>query len=408
MAVEQLKNPLKITTGDGKEWQPLYSNTNNEYSFDYNVSEFEYPEVQGTHVDKWLPKGRRFPMEFVFQGEDHLQVAESFRISSNDRRAWVIMHPAYGRIYGHAISMAVNSTALINTRISIMFVESIEDAGPKTVTDPKTIALEVEKVSAINIESFTESLTLDTTDVTQLKSNTKTMFDISVKSISDNAISAAYKNAFSTATNTLNNALSNAEFSMNAVQNFITYPSEFYLTVKQRLQIFKDQLNSLTNKIEFITSTNEKKIFENNKIGILLGMLKSTSAPIEGDYESGNYVLEVIELIFSSYAQFVDEINDLQSSTSSESNSYIPDNELQSSMNQAVNFTISNLFQVAFSAQQERIIYLENDSNVIDQTHRFYGIGNDNTNLEKFLDTNDIQLDEVIIISKGRKLIYYV
>ncbi len=46
--------------------------------------------------------------------------------------------------------------------------------------------------------------------------------------------------------------------------------------------------------------------------------------------------------------------------------------------------------------------------NVILLSHKFYGSDENDDNLQKFIDTNNIGLNELLNISKGRKVIYYI
>ena len=73
-----------------------------------------------------------------------------------------------------------------------------------------------------------------------------------------------------------------------------------------------------------------------------------------------------------------------------------------------VNYAISQLFIIALGAQQERIILLGEDSNVINLTHRFYGLDSEDLNIDKFMRNNDIGISEMLQIEKGRKIKYYV
>ena len=43
---------------------------------DYNVAEFEFPEVSGTLVSRKKPKGSRYDLEIIFQGENNLDLSQ--------------------------------------------------------------------------------------------------------------------------------------------------------------------------------------------------------------------------------------------------------------------------------------------------------------------------------------------
>jgi hypothetical protein len=98
----------------------------------------------------------------------------------------------------------------------------------------------------------------------------------------------------------------------------------------------------------------------------------------------------------------------LQSDNASSPESYIPDANSLIGLNNIINFTISNLYDVALDSKQERSIILEEDSNIFLLTHRFYGLQEDDSSIDQFMDQNEIGLNEMLGIRKGRRIIYYV
>ena len=98
----------------------------------------------------------------------------------------------------------------------------------------------------------------------------------------------------------------------------------------------------------------------------------------------------------------------LQTVNGFESDSYLPDATFIDSLNYAVNYAVSNLYEIALNARQERIICLEEDSNIIILAHRFYGLSEDDSTIDYFAQTNNIGLSETFQVEKGRKIVYYV
>jgi hypothetical protein len=406
---ENIAQPFRLITGDGKEWNPLQMESTNVFSYDFNVSEFEFPEVSGTKVDRRLPKGRRFPIDVYFQGDDNINQAEAFRLSANDTRPWIIFHPVFGRLDGHPISIKFDSSGMNTTQVTIDFVESITEDGPRITQDlaNTTIASAQKALDEANIV-VSENVTPEISDVTYMASNTNKIYEDSSGFISDSSISAEYQNAFTKASTVINIAIGNASFDITTIQNFITYPFLFADSVQNRFIVFLKQLDTLTTSINTLTTTNKKTIFENFKSSVLLAMVKSCVAPNGNEYQNAPDIFDIITQLISSYNQFIIELNSLQSINGTFFGAFIPNYTLQNELNFAVNFAVSNLYQIALNAQQARIVTLEKDSNVIIQTHRFYGLDIEDVNLNRFIDTNSVSLNELIQLKKGRELVYYV
>lgn len=406
---EKIQQPFRIITGDGKEWQPLQMESTNTFSYDFNVSEFEFPEVSGTKVDRRLPKGRRFPLEFYFQGEENIEEGEAFRISCNDLRPWVVFHPVYGRIDGHPISITFDNTGINIVKVTTDFVESISEDGPQITQDFTATTVAVADASAELANEVVSAAVVPTvTDVNYMSDSVNQMYAASSGSISDSNISAQYQNAFTKASNSINSAIGDASFGISTIQNFITYPFLFSTSVQNRLTVLVEQAKTLTTSIANLTDTNKKTIFENFKSSVLVAMVKTVVTPQDGDYLNAPDIFSVIEILIDTYNEFIEEMSQLQSQNGTFFQAFIPDYTLQSELNYAVNFAVSNLYQIALQAAQERIIYLEKDSNVIIQTHRFYGLDIEDVNLNRFIETNNVSLNELVQLKKGREIVYYV
>jgi hypothetical protein len=408
---EQLTAKMKITTGDGSIYEPLYRVDDNKYSYDFNISEFEFPEVTGTKVDRRLPKGRRFPLVLYFQGSDNFDQAEAFRISSNNLNPWTVLHPIFGQIIGHPLSLGFDNSRINVTKINVTVVESITDDGPRTTADAKETALLATDTSRETNNAFLIAGVTDpeVTDVTLMNSNVDDLYNEGSKSIGDSEIAAEYFNLFSEATNAINVALNDFGSAVNAVNAFIIYPAQFLVEVKLRFNTLKNQALALSATIENLTTPNEKKIFESQKGALVSAAIETVLTPVGDEYKSAVDVLFIMEETLTLYNDFIDELNTLQTPNGTETDSYLPDYQFMFDLNYAANYAVSNLLAIALSAQQERIVYLEADSNLIIQAHRFYGLSSDdNEELYRFINTNNIEFREYLQLKKGRKLKYYV
>jgi len=142
--------------------------------------------------------------------------------------------------------------------------------------------------------------------------------------------------------------------------------------------------------------------------GIISAMVNASINPDENDYVSTNEVLDVITQVLTSYNQYVVNIDSLQTPTGDAENSYIPNYDSISDLSDLVNYSVANLFNIALGAKQERFIFLEADSNAIILAHRFYGLEEDDSTIDDLINQNNIGINEMLQIKKGRKIIYYV
>lgn len=406
---DQIQSVMKITTGDAKTYEVLHRPESNTGSYEFNVSEFEFPELEGTKVDRRLAKGVRYPLEFYFQGTDNIDKFNEFKESSKDTRPWTVLHPIFGSITAHPLSITFSNAGINTMQITVTIVETILDDGPQTTLDPKDNAsATINKSRETNTEFFNSAVSLQITDVTLMRSNVDTLYNQGSTSISDTSISSQYFNLYNKAITSINTSLNDFSTGVIFVQDFITYPSLFTQTVQERLKVLKAQALKLSDTLDNLTDPNKKKIFENQKGALVSAVIETSVTPFANEYESAVDVIAVIETVLDIYNTFIGELQSLQTPNGTELNSYLPNAEFIFDLNYSINYAISNLFQIALNAQQERVIYLEKDSNVIIEAHRFYGLLPDDSTITRFIETNNIGMRELLQINKGRKLVYYV
>jgi len=162
--IENIKSGLSITTGDGKVYNPLYVITTK--SVDYNVAEFEFPNITGTLVKRNTAKGARYRFEMIFQGDDHIEQFKAFELSNNDQRPWQVFHPIYGNILLQPTSLIYDPTGLNNTKVTGDLIETITEEYPKITIDPKdSVGFDVVNVNEIAASSFESLVIPDASDV---------------------------------------------------------------------------------------------------------------------------------------------------------------------------------------------------------------------------------------------------
>jgi hypothetical protein len=406
--LEKIKTDLIIKTGDGRPFKPLWINA--QKSKEYNIAEFEFPNVSGTLVKRSKPKGRRYPIEIYFQGENHLDQSEAFETSADDPRPWIITHPFYGSITVQPIGLAFDNSEYNTTKITGTIVETITDENPRPVTSAvDKITEDFENTNSELSASYANSVIPDTTDKQNLTANNLLLYEMGKKSISDSIASEEYFNLFNTANTAITNATTEPLAAINAAQAVITAPSLFSQSVQSRLSLLSDQFEKLNESVSTITERSLKLLFENQAGSIISAMALSASTPLnDSDYGNRQNVIDVIEILIDNYDSYLVGLDALQTANGGSPTSYIPSATALNNLSNLINFTISNLFNIALNSKQERKIYLEADSNPILLTHRFYGLDNEDVNLEKLISDNSLSLEEILQIKKGRPISYYV
>lgn len=405
--IDRIQDDLTITTGDGKQYTPDYINA--EYAEDFNTSEFNFVGIAGTLIDRREVQGRRFNLEIYFQGADHLDDAEAFRVSANDRRPWTMNHPMYGELKVQPFSLKFDNKQQNITKITGVIGETITEDGVQAFTSPvDDIEEAFEEVNTASATAFETTVTPTATDQTQMASNTTSAYNQGAKAVTDNEDAQNYLNSYNKALSSIDTATSQPLAAINAIQNVLVAPARFQQSARSRLNLLKEQFDTLRTTLENVLTPNEKRLYQNNSTSIVNATVLAVSTPQDGDYTNAPQVLAVQTEVADMFDQYIEDLDSLQTENGGGEESYIPDPEPVSGLTNLVNYALANLQQIALESAQERSIFCEEDTNLVLLTHRLYGPQNFEENLQYLKDTNNIGISELLGVRKGREIVYYV
>lgn len=401
---DKLQNiQFSIKTGDGKEWFPLFKT--GEKSKEFNTSIYDFIDVPKSLVERKQPKSSKYPLTFWFDGENHIETAEEFENSANDNRYWTITHPYYGTIKGQPLSITRNDVNLNITEISIDFWESIVFDFPKS-------NLSIQDNTLVKNESILDSCAVSysgrkvqsTEDIQKNKDATLLIAKSFEKLQGDDTFSE-YQNAVSTALKANDKLLNDSFDAILKTQVLINLPSTYERTVKEKISAYKSVFSSLST----ILNTVADKLFYESMGASSISCYCNASVNYQFgvDYVTASEVESVASDLIQIYDFYLQLLDSASTSNYLVEVGYQPNPIVQTQLNDLVMYTLANLYNLAFEAQQERIVYVEKDTNIVLLTHRYLGLASDE-NIEIFRQINDIKLKELFKIKKGRKIKYYV
>jgi len=376
--LEKIQNQLTITTGDGETHTPEWLPSTKIVS--YNLSSFEFPNVEGTLTRRGQVKGNKFNIKFIFQGDDHLEEADAFEKSSKDPRAWNISHPYHGNIKVQPIALNFDNSKYNVTEISGTIIETIDDVFPKSEVEPTDkITNDKEALDDTSSEGYANNNPIPTeADKTDMSTTVDNLEESTGNAITSDIEETAFRTRIDSANAAILQATTKPLAAMRAIQAVINFPVLLAQTVQARVNLLTEQFNAL---LEIVINNPEalrkgqKVFFETNGTTIISTMIGVTVASKEkSDFTTRDSVSEMIGIIIGNYNNFTATLDLIQSGSSEIEEAYFPDYQSQFDLNSLVNFGLSNLFNIGLDAQQERSIILENDTNVINLTHRLYGM----------------------------------
>lgn len=406
--IEKIQTDLSITTGDGATYTPNWLNASKQY--DFNLSQFVFKELEGELVDRRLRRGRTYNIEIYFQGEDHLDTADAFDASSADPNPWTISHPFYGDIVVQPSSLLFDNTVLNTTKIVGIVIETIAKAQVKPkVSAPEKIAQDKLISDQTVTTSFSSNIPEKKISVLQqLQGSVDSIYNNVKSKISATTDASAFFNKYNEVNALINATIYDAEQLMGQIQGLINMPAQFAQTVKDRLAMFQLQYNALKAGETTLTTASSKIVYQSLVSTVVTANIVSAVTNIGTAYINRKDVVTMINTVYALYNDLSASLDGLQTDNGGDPESFIPDPAVLVSVAALTDYAIGALLDIANDSRQERAIYLEEDSNIVLLADRFYGYREDDSHITELMESNQIGLNEILGVKKGRRLVYYI
>jgi hypothetical protein len=420
---DDIQTPLIIITGDGSQFTDVLWKNDAVKELDFNIAEFDFPSVRGSYINRGQPKGRKFSFNIFFQGDDHLDNALAFEKATLDPRPWKVTHPIFKSILVQPSSLKFDYSGFSVTQVTGTLLETIEYGVIQIVQSPRNSILfakqEMDDLSVQSYEAQILQLRPTVNDINTLKGFNKLVYDINVKMVKLTTDAGGYFNAFNAANASLLALSSAPADALRNLQTVLNYPSQFVNTIKVRISTIQSSLDSLITQVNNLSGVKDKVNFQKTGTTLVSSMSIASVTSYDGDgnlvegttlpdYLTKEDVLAIITALQYALNLFLSALDSIQTDNGGNEDSFVPDADDITNLINLTNQTISNLYTIALSSKQERIVILERDSNVVLLTHRFYGLDQADANIDFFMKTNNILLDEYLQIKKGRTLKFYI
>lgn len=401
---EKIENvKFSVTTGDGKMFYPKL--ILGRRSREFNTMAFDFINVSDTLVERKKPKGFKYPLTFIFDGADNVDESMAFDTSAKDSRTWTVTHPFWGNIKGHPVSIEYGNEDLNITVITIDFWETIDVNYPNSNYSVKDNTFE--RKNQILQDSATSYVTTgekSSSDIIKNK-DSNILVASSFEELQTNETNADYQNAFSEAQKANDSLISDPYTAITKTQSLLDLPSGYDTPASNRAKAYLRAYERLKVSLKTVA---DKLFFESQGATCIASYCNAVVNPIEGDYKLITELDKISTDLVTMFEDYKTRLDNASVSIYDTTNYWQPDPIVQNNLSELVNYTNSNLYDLGVDSQQERIVYLDKDTNVILLAHRYLGLDADDENLELFIEINNIKFRELFRLKKGRKIKYYV
>lgn len=408
--IDKINSDFTIITGDNKSYKVYWMNATKMK--EYFISEFTFPDLAGSKVDRGQPKGRRYNLEIYFQGENNIEDSKAFEDSADVLLPWTIQHPLYGNILVQPVSLSFDNSQMNVTKVTGQVIETISILNPITTVNPvDQVVIQKEVLD----ESFAVSVSKNptSTDVTTLKNTNQRLYKTTVPIIQVPDEVQEYFNLFNVANSGINNAAQSPVVAMRLALAVISAPASFTVNAKTRVLSLNSQFDYLRSNIKpkdpnATIPVSTKQIYQAQAGTVISSMALAASTPLPNNYVSMLDVFDIIELLLNVYNQFILDLDSIQTANGGSPDSFIPDAKSLTDLNLLFNNVVSNLFLIGLSSKQQRSIVLDNDTNVVVLTHMLYGLDKFDNNITALMANNGWGLNQLIQIRKNTVVYYFI
>jgi hypothetical protein len=386
---------LTIITGDGKEYTPIWMEA--KKNIKYNVAGFDFIDIEGSYVERKQTSGAQYPMLLYFQGEKHIEILNNFELSANDPRPWTIRHPLYDDLTVQPLGLEIDNSQQNVSKISGVVWETISNIYPQESISAESKIInqkaEIDTQLASNFEA--EIQTPSSVYITR----TKKMIGFIEKNYS--SLSTETSNLFDLVREASGAAQNITAYPLRYIQktqNLINFPFAIADTIENKILAIRSGLSDLKSIFIRDDSTDDDYIiYEANANTMITQSFVSAINSTVTNYKSRSDVVRTIDALTITYDELIESYDNI---------GWDQNSDTALMLDNLFNEAIASLYEIAFNAKQERSIILNYDSNAILLAHKYYGPGDDNLNL--FIENNNIQLNEMLQINSGRRIVWYV
>lgn len=422
--IERIK-PAAITTVDQIRYEFLYEDVSKDVIFKTN--KFTFGDKEGTLVQNFGLGEVGFPLQIIFSGTDHDQIASNFEASLRIVGSLFLEHPVYGNfdvvIESYTRSDPVKSAANQTIFDTVMTQTIIPAAPVPTAEGRSTIIADADQFIEDSAEVFVPNY-----DALADKATSKTRILAEISSISNQfksiiedvqEINDAFIEAEDFITDNIDELLTDPPALGSAIQTLIRIPSRSTANVSTRIAAYLTFLSD--NQIvpegfgaDLFNQRLEKQMFTTS----LLNSGAESALFADDDFITKSDAIGAASDILDAYRQLQQYLDTEEQSALTDALNirYTVDNIIAGGIKSISSLTAGQLVQISFSLKQERIIVLANEETLIPLVHRLYGGKIDDdvdvnvpiSKIDFFIQTNELTPDEIVIMSPGREIKYYV
>lgn len=417
-SADRLRANIQLTSPDGQVFTPYWRGDPRTRPKKLGI--FNFPGVDGSEVQDLGTSAMTYNLTLFFEGDNHDLDSDVFMKAQTERGPWEVIHPVHGLKILQPMSFTPNDEPVESSNITRVDTEWIEPLAPSNVPSApelqSAVKAQINAVNDVGAEQLNNTTFQDTagevgafrTSVNSVVSNVEQHLE------SISSFSASITAEMEAIKRDIDNVLGVLPLDVISVagqiQELIQLPARAIDNVTARL----DAYQNFADGISFDLSPDDNGTENYNRVTVQECALTAVFCAVADISSTGALTsrIEAIDVIEANQT-FLKDITDTLDTTQelfegepidrqyySQSQSYADSVLL-------IAQSVAYLLRALFDLKTEKRFTLDRDRNPIMVAAEEYGDFSE-ANLDLFLESNQIEGDEHLIMKKGRELVVYV
>ncbi len=381
---------------------------------------FTYPGINGSFVQDLNTEADRYPMTIFFEGNSHDLDAGRFFFATKEKGEWLMLHPIHGPLQLNLVSVEMVDDPTNSGNITAVNLDWIESIDPSSTFSLSQIGAVIQTLgSAINgIASLLFSQSVNQNNATFIQA-IRNISNVAVVAVTRNLsiifeqdpdIEAEVISIQRAIPDTLEQDVIDVELLGGQFQQMIQISMEATDDLLTRL----DALDALVDQLILTTPTEPTIIALNSaatlELILVANIIAASQVITTSTLFSRKESLNALELYVSIFNKIVNALDNIQTLFLNNiiENQYFSMldsfTETARMVAQTANFLLTQSFDLAI----ERKFILTRPRNPLEITVTEYGTLEENdSNLDLFIDTNNLKGNDIILLPAGRDVVVY-
>lgn len=381
---------------------------------DLRGTAYNFPDADGTYVQRTGNSGRRYPLRMFFWGNDYDLQAAAFEALLLEPGVGRLTHPLYGVLdvvpFGALTRRDDLVTEANQAVLEVTFWDTIGLVYPTAQRDPGSAVLRsVEEYNVSAGEQLLESLGLSTAaERVGFKNGFIALFDVATSALDGlvdtaSAVGSQY-NAIATSIELGIDALiSDPATLARQLTLLLQAPARVQSSIAQRLSSFGSLISGVTSLTVGAPSNDARQsnTFHTRDLYASTYVTSSVLSVVNTRFETKTDALLAADVILGQLGQVVTWRDGEFASLDQ-----VDTGAAYQGMFEAAALAAGFLVEISFTLKQERRVVLDRARTIIDLAAELYGAVD--SELDFLINSNSLTGSEILELPRGREIVYYV